>query len=57
MEFTAKVRDKRAAHLWGSVLASVGIQLIVSLVAGTVLCFEFSMPRMLITLMFSVVAK
>ena len=39
------------------VLVSAGIELTVFLVAGTVLCFEFSMRRMLITLMFSVVAK
>ena len=39
------------------VLVSAGIELIVFLVAGTVLCFEFSMRRMLITLMFSVVAQ
>ena len=40
-----------------NVLVSAGIELIVFLVAGTVLCFEFCMIRMLITLMFSVVAK
>ena len=39
------------------VLVSAGIELIVFLVAGAVLCFEFSMRRMLITLMFSVVAQ
>ena len=39
------------------VLVSAGIELIVFPVAGMVLCFEFSMRRMLVTLMFSVVAK
>ena len=39
------------------VLVSAGIELFVFLVAGTVLCFGFSMRRMLITLMFSVVAE
>ena len=39
------------------VLVSAGIELTVFLVAGTVLCFEFSLRRMLVTLMFSVVAK
>ena len=39
------------------VLVSAGIELIVFLVAGIVLCFGFSMRRMLIILMFSVVAK
>ena len=43
--------------LSSSVLVSAGIELIVFLVAGTVLCFEFSMRRMLIILMFSVVAQ
>ena len=41
----------------GFVLVSAGTELIVFLAAGTVLCFEFSMRRMLITLMFSVVAQ
>ena len=40
-----------------AVLVSAGIELTLFLVAGTVLCFEFSMQRMLITLIFSVVAK
>ena len=40
-----------------TVLVSAGIELIVFLVAGTVLCFEFSMRRILITLMLSVVDK
>ena len=39
------------------VLVSAGIELTVFLVAGTVLGFEFSMQRTLITLMFAVVAK
>ena len=39
------------------VLVSAGIELIVFLVAGTVLCFELGMRRMLITLIFSVVAE
>ena len=34
-----------------------GTELIFFLVAGIVLCFGFSMRRMLITLMFSVVSK
>ena len=45
-----------ALAMGDAVLVSAGIELIVFLVAGTVLCFEFSMRRML-TLMFSVVAK
>ena len=39
------------------VLVSAGIELIFLLVAGIVLCFGFSMRRMLITVIFSVVAK
>uniref|UniRef100_A0A8B9YZ23 Ig-like domain-containing protein n=1 Tax=Buteo japonicus TaxID=224669 RepID=A0A8B9YZ23_9AVES len=39
------------------VLVSAGIELTVFLVAGAVLCFEFSMRRTLITPMFSVVAR
>ena len=39
------------------VLVSAGMELIVFLVAGIVLCFGISMRIMLITLMFSVVAK
>ena len=56
---TSKATDAFSLKIsaWPSVLVSAGIELIVFLLAGTVLCFEFSMRRMLITLMFSVVAQ
>ena len=49
--------EKIRSEVKPSVLVSAGIELTFFLVAGTVLCFEFSMRRMLITLMFAVVAQ